>query len=95
MRALAKRPGEPWKFINIANTLEALQEFVGGYIETVTLTSDVVLICNEEGRLLDLPYGGTILRKKFYGPLLLVGVYGDEFTNVPWFAELFTEEAER
>lgn len=36
---------------NIENTLEALQHEVGGYIETLTLTSDLVLIMDEEGCL--------------------------------------------
>lgn len=36
---------------NIENTLEALQHEVGGYIETLTLTSDLVLIIDEEGCL--------------------------------------------
>lgn len=40
---------------DIDNTLEALQEFVGGYIETVTITEKLVLICNEEGKIKNLP----------------------------------------
>ena len=95
MRAYAKRPGEPWGFIEIANELKPLQDFVGGHIEAVTLTSDIVLLCNEEGLIRGLPYGGTVLRHKYVGPLLLVGVDGEEFTDVSWQAELFTEEAER
>lgn len=38
----------------IKNELKALQETVGGYIETLTLAEGVVLICNEEGKLLKL-----------------------------------------
>ena len=64
------------------NTLEAFQKAVGGYIETVTLCTDLVLICNEEGRLLDLPYNTTLCGLPFYGPVLAVGVKGDEFASV-------------
>lgn len=39
---------------DIPNTLSALQEAVGGYIQTVDL-GGIILICNEEGLLLDLP----------------------------------------
>lgn len=44
---------------NIENTLEALQHEVGGYIETLTLTSDLVLIMDEEGclKLASVPEG--------------------------------------
>lgn len=41
----------PCEVKQIPNTLEALQQEVGGYIETLTLTSDLVLIMDEEGCL--------------------------------------------
>lgn len=36
-------------------TLEELQALVGGYIETVNLTSDRVLVINENGKFENLP----------------------------------------
>ena len=48
-------PGKPGKEEFIPNTLYAMQQIVGGYIESLKLTSDTVIICNEEGRLLGLP----------------------------------------
>lgn len=56
MKAIRKKPGCAPELIDIDNTLKALQAEVGGYIETVTITSDAVIICNEEGRILGLPY---------------------------------------
>jgi len=38
----------------IDNTLEALQEFVGGYIEVIYIGNDLCLVCNEEGKLKNL-----------------------------------------
>jgi hypothetical protein len=35
--------------------LEAMQSIVGGSIESVPFVHDVYIICNEEGKLLDLP----------------------------------------
>lgn len=83
MRVVAKRPGEPTKLITIDNDLKALQEYVGGYIETVTVSDKVCVICNEEGRLLDLPYNVTFVGHRFYGAILIVGVKGEEFTDCP------------
>lgn len=83
MRAVAKRPGEPGKVITIDNDLKALQEYVGGYIETFTISHNVTVICNEEGRILDLPYNVTFVGHRFYGPILIVGVKGEEFTDCP------------
>lgn len=41
-------------FMEIENTLEAKQKFVGGLIEGTALTEDIDLICNEEGWLIGL-----------------------------------------
>lgn len=46
------------KRITIKNTLEEKQKLVGGLIEYTNLIDDnsVLLICNEEGKILGLPY---------------------------------------
>jgi hypothetical protein len=36
-------------------SLERLQELVGGYIETIPLDKDTILVVNEEGKLKGLP----------------------------------------
>ena len=40
---------------NVSDTLEALQKAVGGYNGKVTVLEGVVVLCNEEGRLMGLP----------------------------------------
>jgi len=55
MKAIRKKPGCAPEIIKVENTLKALQREVSGYIETVTIASDAVIICNEEGRILGLP----------------------------------------
>lgn len=59
MKAIIKEPGKKPRITEIENNLTALQEAVGGYIETVTLAKDCCIICNEEGRLQGLPYNLT------------------------------------
>lgn len=81
------------------NTLKAFQEAVGGYIEAVTLCTDLVLICNEEGRIRGLPYNTTICGCQFYGPVLAVGTKGVEFSSlkahhIPRVLELLDEDQE-
>lgn len=66
--------------VSIPNRLEAFQEMVGGRIETVTIAESLVLICNEEGKLLKLEPN-----THFYtinGDFLLVGENGDEFGDL-------------
>ena len=64
------------------NTLEAFQEAVGGYIETYPLAEGVCIICNEDGKLLGLPYNMSIFREDFVGTLVAVGTKGEEFASL-------------
>ena len=77
MRVIRKDPGQPPELVELENTLEALQQAVGGYIETVTLSADAAVVCNEEGRLRGLPYNCDFWGITFVGPILVVGVDGD------------------
>jgi hypothetical protein len=87
IRAIIKRPEDEIGVITeIDNKLNEFQKIVGGYIETVTLMDEepqVVIICNEEGRLLDLPYNCTINGVDFVGPIIAVGIEGDDFGDLP------------
>lgn len=82
MRCLAKRPDSDWYVTFIDNSLKALQEFVGGYIEVVQIYGDMAIICNEEGRIYNLPYNCTICGVSFCGNILVVGTDGEEFTHL-------------
>lgn len=66
--------------IEIDNTLAAFQKAVGGYIETVTVTEDLVFIVNEEGLIHQLPLNRHL--GSIRGDALLVGVDGDEFRSL-------------
>lgn len=81
--ALLKRPGEPPRHVNLSNSLEALQKTVEGHIETVTLAEDLVIICNEEGLLRDLPENCRICGCMFVGTIVICGRDGDEFADLP------------
>ena len=83
IRVLSKRPGQPPRSVWMANSLKNFQNAVGGYIEAVTLAKDMAIICNEEGLLKDLPYNCTICGVDFCGDIILVGVKGDEFADLP------------
>lgn len=83
MKVIRKKPSCAPAIIEVENTLEALQAEVGGYIETVTITSDAVIICNEEGRILGLPDNCRVCGVDFVGTILVVGRNKDEFCDVP------------
>ena len=87
IKVILKRPGEKAFTTEIPNTLEALQNEVGGYIEVTQPFEDAIIICNEEGRLLGRPpnvrYGSVL----YVGPIVIAGTErvpdGEEFTDVP------------
>ena len=84
MRALIKNPGdEQFRQIVILNDLHLLQQLVGGYIETVTISTDACVICNEEGRIQGMPHNCSFCGIDFVGPILIVGTDGDDFTDCP------------
>lgn len=51
LRIVLKKVGKNPEIMNIENTLDDKQKLVGGLIEVVGLTEDILLVCNEEGKL--------------------------------------------
>lgn len=83
IHVIVKEPGRKPELREIDNTLEELQGYVGGYIETVTFASDLVIICNEDGRLRQMTYNCRIANIDFVGPILLCGIDGENFDDAP------------
>lgn len=82
MKVLKKEPGKKPEWVEIDNTLEALQKAVGGYIQAVPYYNYVV-ICDEEGRLKGKAYNQAIGGVTFVGTILIVGDDGEDFTDLP------------
>lgn len=68
------------EIIEIPNTLKSKQEKVDGLIEYVRLLEDenVVLICNEEGKINGMGPNRDIGYDIVYGPFLIVGESVDD-----------------
>lgn len=93
MRVAIKEPGKKPEYKDIPNTLEALQEAVGGYIETVTIATDplMIAIVDEEGLL----KGKRRNVWDLVGTIVFCGGADAEFTDVPItpdLVELFMRE---
>lgn len=82
IKIIVKEPGKRSEMRIVENSLESMQKLVGGYIETVTLLEDLVLICNEEGKINDSPFNCNILGESFFGTLVFAGVDGEEFSDI-------------
>ena len=99
IKCIVKRPDEQFGHERlISDSLKDLQKMVGGYIETVTLPNGVVLICNEEGRLRNMPYNFTLRflyyfnptdsvevrpHQMIFGTVIAFGAEEDQLTDVP------------
>lgn len=55
IKVVLQNPGEISRIVTVSNTLEALQDMIGGYIEMHSLSNGLVLVMDEEGRLKGLP----------------------------------------
>lgn len=82
IRVLVKEPGKEAELRDIPNTLKALQNAVGGYIETMWLEDSCVIICNEEGKLQGLPPNFLLMGDLIVGTAVLAGVDGEEFCSL-------------
>lgn len=81
--AVIKDPGQPPRVEPLLeNTLEALQETVGGRIKKVTICTDLVLICNADAVASGLPFNAKILGRDFCGTVICVGAKEDEFVSL-------------
>ena len=91
MKVIIKKPYKKPIYCDIPNELDALQEIVRGYVEAVAITPDFVVLCNEEGRIDGMPHCWEVGGIDFCGPVILCGVDGPEFADVPFSKELIDQ----
>lgn len=83
IKVIVKHPKCKPMLCMIDNTLEEMQMIVGGHIESYTATPDTVIIGNENGRLLGLPWCCSFGSMDWVGTVIIAGTYLDEFADVP------------
>ena len=71
----------------IENTLKAKQSYVGSLIQAVSLTPEIIVICNDEGKIQQLPPNRAWVESSgvvdfFAGNILCVRHSGDEFASI-------------
>ena len=88
LRVLVVEPMKPCRVQEIPNTLEAMQKIVGGYIEAVYPFPDAVIVCNEDGKGLGLPYNRPLMGENglpydiLCGTFFIAGVNGEHFVSL-------------
>lgn len=76
-----KEPGKKARHVWISPSLANLQKTVGGYIESHQIATDLILLCDEEGRFKDYEPNVHVVGVEFVGTLLLVGQQGEDFSS--------------
>lgn len=90
IRILFKAVGQPAKMVTIPNTLRAKQRLVGGLIEVVQY-EDVLLVCNEEGKISNMPPNLVFDYDYIAGNCFVIG---DDYENGD-FRSLTLDEIEK
>jgi len=82
MKIIIKESGKQPYEKEIKNDLTVLQEIVGGYIEVLPITQEILMICNEEGKLEGLPYNFTLGNDYIVGTVFFIGNNEPEFRSL-------------
>lgn len=82
MKILFKEPNRPFEVKEIENNLETLQQLVGGYIEVVPYKDNIVIICDEEGKLKGKEINISFSYDVIAGNCLFVGTNEGDFTSL-------------
>lgn len=82
MKAIIKKVGEAPQVVNLENTLEAVQKAVGGYIEVLRIDRNLLMICDEEGKLKGKSYNFDLGHDIIVGDVLFVQSDGEDFTDL-------------
>lgn len=73
MRVLMIEPMKEPHVVDIENDLESMQKAVGGLIEVINLEDDIVMVDNEEGKLIGLEGNRRVGRDIIAGTFFLCG----------------------
>lgn len=97
MRVLVVEPEQRPDEREIGDSLKAMQEIVGGLIQPIYLDDSVVLVCNKEGKFMDMPANRGLRDKNgqlcdiVFGTFFLCGTPADS----DYFTSLTTEQIKR
>lgn len=87
IKVIIKRPDEEYGHVcHVSDRLENLQKIVGGYIQIVPVTDSeipLVVICNEDGKNLGLPFNMRFMADALVGTVIVCGVGGENLTDIP------------
>lgn len=97
IKVLIVEPLQAPRIAIIKNTLEDMQEIVGGLIEEINLDEEAVLVCNEEGKLDNLKANRRVGNDVIAGTFFIAREDGSEYLRsltdeqIKFYQEKFQE----
>lgn len=96
MKVVIVEPMKEARIAEIDSKLESMQKIVGGYIEVLTISDGICIVCNEEGKIdgLELNRGLKDANGELWG--IIAGTFfvvGDDYESGD-FTSLTDEQAE-
>ena len=87
IRVVIKNVNENGKVVEVDNELQTFQNIVNGHIQTYPFVNGMLIICNEEGKLMNLEENFSIPLSDGYveqivGNVIFVSMDGDEFASL-------------
>lgn len=87
IKVLVVEPNKDPYSLNVVNDVKPMQGIIGGYMESVTLSNRLVVICNEDGLSLGLEKNkhvvhGNLGKVSFVGTYFFAAYEGSEFTSL-------------
>ena len=88
IKVLKKEPDKAPELITIDASLSSMQDIVGGYIQVLPVPRcKAILVCNEEGHILDLPHNITLMGRNIVGTIFFCCTGKDDLVALTASAE--------
>lgn len=82
IRAMVKEPGKPAEVKHIEDTLESYQQIVGGYLYPVRMGAGILMVCNKEGKMMELEANMFWHGDVIVGSIIFVKDDGEKFGSL-------------
>ncbi len=82
IRIMTKKPEGLLEVCEVKNELSIFQDLVKGYIEVVYFPQNILLICNEEGEIMNLPLNLLLEDDIIVGDIFFCSMKDDEFDSL-------------
>lgn len=83
IHVIIKPTGSEAYFADIENSEDVFGALIGGHTEKTLFAADIVAVCSEDACMNGEKYNVSICGKQFFGTVLVCGICGDAFADLP------------